>query len=151
MIIINKKSAKLWLVDHWVRFKINENIYYDNIIIFLENQNISFLNTVNIDFSSIPLELHGNGRSNNLLEYLANNNNNNLLIEKFLNYFLSEIFDVRYYNDNSKILFYFSGETWQKLKIVVNTNNPPIPPEQSISVANIYYTPGFNLVEIIKN
>jgi hypothetical protein len=81
-------------IDNRVEFNLNLGIY-QNIITFLTDHDILFLAEMKLDFTNIPLELHGNGDSYNLIEYLENNNSDSTLIFKFLNYFLSVI-DIEY-------------------------------------------------------
>ncbi len=71
---------------------------YQNIIVFLETNNILFVSEMQLDFSKIPLQLHGRGNSNNLLEYLSNNNTDYNLLFNFLNYFISTIINIQYEN-----------------------------------------------------
>ena len=88
--------SKFWFNDHWVRFNIIIG-EHQNVITFLESNNILFLSEFTLDFSTIPIELHGNGNSKNLLEYLSNNVDNYSLVSKFLDYFLNIILNMKYY------------------------------------------------------
>ena len=121
---MEKIQVKLWINDNWVKFKI-EIKTYDNIMTFFQESNILFVSTMNIDFNSIPLELHGFGHSNNLLEYLSNNENNNNLISNFLTYFLNNLLNIKYLN-GVNINFYFYNEKWQNIKININKLNNTI-------------------------
>ena len=121
----NLVPAKCLYQGQWVNFNLIIG-NFDNIIVFLNANNVAFLTTMELDFTSIPLVLHGRGRSRNLLEYLSNNNDNNSLISKFLNYFLSDIADIRYFSDK-KINFNLSTNTkWQDT--IFTVTGPYIPP-----------------------
>lgn len=65
-------ACKVWYNNYWIKFTINSK-NYQNVITFLDNCKLSFLYTNKIDFSKIPVTLHGKGFSNNLLDYLSNN------------------------------------------------------------------------------
>ena len=56
----------------------------ENIITFLDFHELSFLKYMKLDFTQIPFLLHGKGKSENLLEYLANNTDNDILIVQFV-------------------------------------------------------------------
>ena len=117
-------QSKLWVNDHWIRFRLIIGDH-KNIITFLESNNILFLSELKLDFSTIPFELHGKGNSKNLLEYLSNNVDNNSLISKFLDYFLNKTLNIKYYENEENVNFVFSEDTdWQFFQIVVN------PPKQ---------------------
>jgi hypothetical protein len=91
---------------------------YQNIITFLEANEISFFSTMELDFTKIPLVLHGKGISKNLLEYLSNNSSNGTLISKFLNYFI-DIINIKYSN-NENLKFKFSENSeWQNIKLEI--------------------------------
>ena len=113
----NLISASCQNIDHRVKFKLNLGIY-QNILTFLNDHELSFLSKMKLDFTQIPVELHGYGRSENLMMYLANNNLNPTLIFNFLNYFLN-IIDIEYnYKDN--IIFKFvENEQWQNINLYV--------------------------------
>jgi hypothetical protein len=116
-------KAKCWNGEYWIQFKLYLGIY-ENLITFLEVQKLFFLAEMKIDFSLIPIELHGKGQSENLLQYLANNGDNNVLISNFLLYFLNILTDMRYIDD-TKIKFSFSEEgSWQTFQLTVGY--PPI-------------------------
>ena len=120
-----KIKSKCLINNNWVRFNLMTGIY-ENIIIFLESQNILFASEIKLDFSTIPIELHGKGRSYNLLEYLANNAYDNSLVSIFLQYFLTEILDIRYYITSEKVKFIFSEESnWQTYQIIIRNIYPP--------------------------
>ena len=107
-------QAKCWYVDHWVQFTLTPGIY-ENIITFLESQELFFLGEMNLDFDIIPIDLHGWGRSQNLLDYLAKNTDNNDLILNFLLYFFNYICEFCYL-DGTKIVFsLIGGPEWQGL------------------------------------
>jgi len=115
-----KIKSKCWVVDHWVVFTLTINAY-ENIMTFLNAQNLLFLSNIELDFSTIPLELHGNGESKTLVQYLANNTDNNALISKFLDYFLNVQFNMKYYYTGEQITFYFPEESgWQNFQIYFN-------------------------------
>ena len=117
-------ASKVWSIDHWVRFRliIGE---YQNIMDFLLNNNILFLSEINIDFNNIPLFLHGNGKSKNLLEYLSNNNENLELIIDFLNYYFVFIIQAKYYYTNENLFFeILKNTTWQNSPVIIY--NQPI-------------------------
>jgi hypothetical protein len=110
-------KAKCWALDHWVRFTLKLDTY-ENIMTFLDESQLHFLAEEPLDFTTIPLGLHGNGSSYNLLGYLSNNTGYNTLVLNFLIYFLSTIIDIRYV-DGEKIDFIFSeGPEWQNLQLV---------------------------------
>lgn len=118
--------SKCWNGKNWVNFNIVLGDY-ENIITFLDANKISFLYTMELDFTVIPIVLHGRGRSRNLLQYLANNTDNNTLITSFLRYFLGEIADIRYAT-NKKINYDFlPGSKWQNTTFVPNGYTPPEP------------------------
>jgi hypothetical protein len=131
-----KIAAKCWVVDHWVRF----NLYigtYENIITFFDAQKLSFLTELEIDFTIVPLELHGRGQSITLLDYLANNGDNNTLVSKFLVYFLNTFTEMSYLND-TKMNFSLSEESsWQNFQITIDT---PLPTIIHITVDSDIYT-----------
>jgi hypothetical protein len=110
-------SSKVWFIDHYVSFLLNTKTTYQNIIIFLKENNLTFLATLN--FGTIPATLHGKGQSNNLLEYLSNNYGDVKLIKIFLIYFLDKIVKISY-STGQKINFIFGNETrWQNLSMWV--------------------------------
>lgn len=111
-------ESKVWVNDHWLKFRLIIGIY-QNIIIFLDFHELSFFKTLEIDFTSVPLSLHGNGNSLNLLEYLANNVENDLLISQFIMYFLSTILNIRYYLSDENIVFFMENIKWQNMNIYV--------------------------------
>ena len=105
-------------INDRVKFNLKLGIY-QNIIVFFEDHDLLFLSKMNIDFTKVPLILHGNGNSSNLNEYLKNNNSNSTLIVKFLYYFLFNIIDIKYEYDDT-IFFYFVKNTqWQKINLQI--------------------------------
>lgn len=64
--------AYCWFDEHNVRFKLKTG-NYTNIIVFLSEHKLSFLSEMKLNFDNIPINLHGNGYSYNLLQYLSNN------------------------------------------------------------------------------
>ena len=112
-------QAKIWYNNHWVMFSLGIGIY-QNIITFLQENNIFFLAEMELNFDLIPLTLHGKGVSYNLLEYLANNSDNNELILRFLDYFIVVISDIRY-SSGKLINFHLSDQgSWQNITIDVS-------------------------------
>ena len=106
--------AKVWIDNHWVFFSLIIGDY-KNLISFLNTNELSFLTTLNIDFTNIPLNLHGKGVSNNLLNYLSNNSNDNFLIDQFLNYFLNKIIIISY-SSGKKLNYKLNGDAkWQDM------------------------------------
>ena len=91
---------------------------YQNIITFLELNNILFLAEMNLDFTQIPIVLHGKGVSGNLLEYLANNSSDYSLILKFLNYFLGLI-DIKYSNNENLKFKFLENLDWQNMHLKI--------------------------------
>ena len=117
--------SKVWVVDRWVTFSLNIGDY-QNIITFFDDNGLSFLTMLALDFTQIPVSLHGKGNSTNLLDYLSNNTDNNTLISQFLNYFLNTIIIISY-SSGQKMNFNFNGNTgWQNMTFSVYS--PYIPP-----------------------
>lgn len=104
---------------HRVKFILILGIY-QNIITFLETNEISFLSTMELDFTQIPLILHGKGVSKNLLEYLSNNSSNSTLISKFLNYFIGLI-NIKYSNNENLKFQFFENSNWQNMNLEIMT------------------------------
>lgn len=127
-------SCKVLYNNYWIKFTIN-SFNYKNIMIFLELNKLLFLSTAEIDFSNIPISLHGNGNSTNLVEYLSNNTDNNILISQFLNYFTSEIHKFRYLSGERLILNFSENDQWQNMNIVIE---PPQPIFENNYVVNNY-------------
>jgi len=114
-----------WLNDHWVKFRLIVN-NYQNIISFFDAHDISFLSEMTLDFTKIPLILHGKGNSKNLLEYLSKNTDDNNLILSFLTYFMVHIIKMKY-NSGELLNFNFETQTkWQETNFVVHAPNIPI-------------------------
>jgi len=110
-----KKIPAYCFADHKINFNLGICLY-QNIITFLEENNILFLSNMKLNFDLIPLELHGKGNSSNLLEYLSKNDNEN--IYKFINYFLFDIIKIDTYN--SDIFFEIKMKSdWQNINITV--------------------------------
>jgi hypothetical protein len=113
-----------WAGDRWVKFRLILG-FYQNVITFLEYNNLSFLTTLELDFTQIPFLLHGKGNSKNLLQYLENNTDNVFLISQFIDYFLRFIIKIKYYYTGENAVFYFTESTeWQNMNI--NFYNPEI-------------------------
>ena len=87
-------ESLVWVSDHWVKFRLIL-VNYENIIMFLEYHGLSFLSTMDLDFTKIPFLLHGKGNSKNLLQYLANNTDNNYLIFQFIEYFIIYLIQMK--------------------------------------------------------
>ena len=117
--------SKVWVVDRWVTFSLNIG-NYQNIITFFDENGLSFLTMLSLDFSQYPISLHGKGNSTNLLEYLSNNTDNNSLILQFLNYFLKNIIIISY-SSGQKLNFNLNSDTiWQNMTLnVYGTYIPP--------------------------
>jgi hypothetical protein len=115
--------ALFWNSTHYVKFKIKVG-FYTNFLEFLIEHKISFLADILIDFTKIPLSLHGYGLSTNLKEYLANNAENTALIINFLNYFITTIADFKY-SSGKKLNYDLSYDyflTWQDTPFYANDN-----------------------------
>ena len=113
--------SKVWVVDRWVTFQLSIGVY-QNIITFLNDNNLTFLTTLTLDFSQLPFALHGKGNSTNLLEYLSNNTDDNLLILQFLNYFIKNIVVISY-SYGQKLNFNINIESdWQNMQMYVYDN-----------------------------
>ena len=107
-----------------IKFKLGIQSY-QNIIIFLKTNNILFLSELELDFTKIPNILHGRGHSKNLIEYLSNNSDNNLLILKFLDYFISNIISIKYYNNKNLKFKFLDGSNWQNISMEVYSTYTP--------------------------
>lgn len=111
-------NATCLYTDNRVKFQLNTGSY-QNIITFLESNNILFLAKQKIDFSEVPTTLHGKGKSENLLEYLSNNNKNDELLLKFMNYFISIKSNIKYYPDKKLNFKFDENSGWQNIKIEI--------------------------------
>lgn len=111
-------KASLLYNNNRVHFNLIPN-NYQNIIVFLETNNILFVSEMQLDFSKIPLQLHGRGNSNNLLDYLSNNNNDYNLLFNFLNYFIMIIINVQYESGNNLIFSFLENVGWQEMMMFV--------------------------------
>jgi hypothetical protein len=109
--------SKCWYVDHWVAFRLKKG-FYINIMTFLSKCNILFLSEMSIDFSLVPVSLHGKGNSKNLVEYLSKNSDDVELIAKFLEYFLNVIVDMRSIDDRKIDFLIEESDEWQSLRII---------------------------------
>jgi hypothetical protein len=105
-------------IDINVKFKAKTG-YYQNIISFFEDCDILFMSTMKLDFTKIPFNLHGNGNSENIIEYLAKNNDNPNLIYNFLNYFITDISKIKYDDDQKLIFEFLPNENWQNLNLLI--------------------------------
>jgi len=116
--------AKFWYSSYWINFKLKLG-QYDNFLTFLEIHQLSFLAEMELDFSTIPTSLHGQGTSENLLQYIANNTSNSSLILNFINYFILTIVDFRY-STGKKLKYSFgSCSTWQDCAIDIKSSYSP--------------------------
>lgn len=115
--IDNENLAKVWANNNWVNFKIKTG-RHTNIITFLDDSNISFIKDMPIDFTNILIPIHGNGNSNNLLDYLSNNERNDYLIKSFLPWFLSML-DIRYADGDKIKIIIINNSDWRKSNIIV--------------------------------
>ena len=144
-------SAIFWNSTHWVKFKLKIGVYI-NFIEFLVEHDIFFIAENTIDFTKIPIFLHGYGESKNLLEYLANNVGNTTLIINFLKYFISEIYNFRYTLDKKMNFSFEVKDTWQITPFTVygfvvttTTTTTTIPPSLNLifdDIANASLTIG---------
>jgi len=116
---IIKIPCKCWNGENWVDFNIQTG-EYQNFNVFLVDNKIGFLSTMEIDFTTIPVILHGKNRSRNLLDYLSNNNNDVNLILSFINYFISNISKIKYYTGINLNFNLINSSTWQTSKIYVS-------------------------------
>lgn len=106
--------AIFWNSTNWVKFRLKIGLYV-NFLEFLIDHDIYFLAEIPIDFTNIPISLHGFGVSKNLLEYIANNNENTDLIIEFINYFITTITNFKYISGEklNYEITYDSFLTWQ--------------------------------------
>ena len=111
-------TGNLLYIDQNIKFKLILGIY-QNIITFFNDNDISFLTEMKLDFSQIPNNYHGNGISTNLIEYLSNNTNDSNLTYSFLNYFLFSIIKIKCdYKD--KIIFNFMNSSiWSNMSLQI--------------------------------
>ena len=111
--------SKCWYEDNWVEFNLQID-EYENIIDFLYLNKLDFLANMNIDFDSIPISLHGRGRSKNLLDYLANNTNNISLIKDFIQYFIFNMTKIKYFTGEKLNYNLSDSSKWQTSKMLVS-------------------------------
>ena len=131
-----ENHAKIWINNNWVNFKIKSGVY-TNIITFLDNNTLSFIKKNHIDFDKIPIPIHGNGNSQNLLDYLSNNNNNPDLIQSFLSYFINKL-DFRYIDDTKIKIKIINNIDWRKSIVIVDPkNNKSITADTTIPTADM--------------
>lgn len=107
-----KIAAKFYYNNYWIKFTF-ENGYYDNFMSFIEGNNIGFLGEMAIDWTNIPIDLHGKRNSYNLYQYIANNSDDSILIINFLNYFIVEIANFRYINNRRLYFSFLPSAAWQ--------------------------------------
>ena len=111
--------SKVWLIDHWVKFNLISG-NYQNIMIFFKYNKLNFLAEMKIDFSVIPISLHGKNNSVNIIEYLSNNSDNIILIYNFLNYFLTNIVILSYLSGQN-CNFNFEINSWQNMNLIIHS------------------------------
>jgi hypothetical protein len=128
-------SAKFWLNNGWIIFNLNFGLY-SNIIEFFNQHDISIIETNYIDFSTIPIALHGFGNSQNLLEYLSKNSADNKLIINFLKYYLGVLNFRYYYTDEKIVLEIINSDSWQTSTI----NVPNAPVKQKLTVDSLKFS-----------
>lgn len=117
--------AKCLYDNNWVKFTIKYGRYI-NFIEFLKENKIYFLSSMELNFNEIPRAYHGNSKSNNLLEYLANNVDDGALIGDFISYFFYNITKIQSRN-SSKLMFYIiQNNDWIKQQIIISNVSPPI-------------------------
>jgi len=116
-----EKQAKVWINNNWINFKIKTGSH-TNIITFLDNSKLSFIKEFPIDFNKIPIPIRGNGKSQNLLEYLSNNSSNMNLIQSFLLYFIY-LLDFRYIDDAKIKIKIKNNLNWKISNIIVETKS----------------------------
>lgn len=97
---------------------------YQNIMVFMYDHDIKFASEMLLDFSKIPIQLHGRGNSHNLIEYLSNNNDNNTLLFDFLNYFIHDVIDIKYENGNHINFTIIKNVKWQNMIIIISSQPP---------------------------
>lgn len=118
------KEAKLFINNKWTHF-VEKSGTYDNILAYLDNNNISFVKSNYIDFNTIPKQYHGVGFSRNLLDYISNNSNNNNLIFSFINYYFNKL-QIKYTDGTIFKLNVDMTDNWKTSKIRVFYNQRPI-------------------------
>lgn len=114
---------------------------YQNIITFFNENNISFLSKMKLNFDNIPLSLHGNGYSENLLEYLANNKNSDLIFN-FFNFFLNSV-NIKTTNSEKIIFEFIKNDKWQDINLLIYISQSPTTtttPTTTIAPNIFYYT-----------
>lgn len=116
--------AICWDSKNWVKFKFNPS-NYKNIITFLEESRIYFLAEMTLDFTKIPYLLHGKGKSQNLLQYLANNVEDISLIRSFLQYFVISIVQIKYISGKMLNFHFTESSDWQNMTFIVTGYVPP--------------------------
>jgi hypothetical protein len=116
-------KSTCWFNKHIVHFKLKTG-KYENIIVFLNDNKISFFTTMELDFTNIPHNLHGKGNSKNLLDYLSKNNDNITLIYNFIEYFMKNIAKIKY--NNGKLINYHisSNDNWENSQISIYSYIP---------------------------
>lgn len=137
IVTLSGMKAYCWYSDYWVKFTLNIGTY-KNIIEFLKENRISFLANMEIDFTTIPNNLHGAGYSYNLYSYLANNIDDIELIIKFINYFISTLTQIKY-AIGKKLIFTIVPElSWQDSSVSISS--PYTPPTTTTTTTAITTT-----------
>jgi hypothetical protein len=119
--------AKCLIDNKWIEFSFNPGSYV-NILDFFNKNDADFISKMYIDFSAIILDLHGNGKSRTLLEYIANNSDNTNLILRFLNYFLFNVLQISYsYGTRSRLDYsILYNIKWQEMNFHIVGNYVPV-------------------------
>ena len=139
--------AIFWNSTYWVKFRLKVGNYI-NFLEFLIEHQISFLAEVTIDFTNIPLSLHGKGVSKNLTEYFANNNNNTILIINFLNYYITSIVDFRYSTGKKLNYSFISSSTWQSTTFSAKSYYVPTTTTSSTTTTTTTFHPTTTMVPL---
>ena len=114
------RNAKLFINNNWIYFT-EENGIYDNVMSYLDHNNLSFVKTNYIDFNNVPFEYRGIGVSNNLSEYFSNNFNNNSLIIKFIYYHFEKL-NFKYIDGGLFTWNIENSDNWMTSKVSVIYN-----------------------------
>lgn len=110
--------AKYWNSVHYIKFNLHFG-EFKNIKDFLNSNEISFLSDMELNINNIPIEYQVNKKTNTLNKYLSHNYNSNLT-NRFMNYFISSLLDMRY-ETGDKLIFRISNKsTWQNMTMIIN-------------------------------
>jgi len=126
-----------WNASKWINFKLKIGVY-QNIFTFFNDNSISFVTSIPLDYSKIPKELYGNGMCKNLLEYVDRNNND--LIVKFLNYFIVSLLQIKNTNGNKLNYNFSESSSWKDSTFEVYDNFTPLKNTEVISEPKIILT-----------